>query len=89
MNVIYKQILEIVKEQIIQVPNGAQFLDVKTQRNQLCIWFLCDPENNKEERIILIYGTGNPGVLDVSEIDYLGTTLTDNDSYVWHVFEKL
>ncbi len=85
MYTIWKQTLELKKEQIIEIPFDSKFLVAKLQNNQITIWFHCYSENKLEERTILIYGTGHE-VLKESEMDYLGTII--QDSFIWHIFEK-
>ena len=90
MNTIHKQILDLIPNQIIQVPKNSTFLDTKNQKENLSIWYICNPnEAETEDREILIFGTGNDSVPEDTELDYLGTILMENDNLVWHIFEKL
>lgn len=84
---IFKYPLEITDEQTIEMPVNARILTVKTQGNQICLWALVTPDHTLEKRKIRIYGTGHP--VDMENIIYIGTTMTEGENFVWHVFEVI
>ena len=82
---IWKYPIEATGEQILEVPKGAIFLTVQTQRGTPQIWALCEPDEPKERRMIAMYGTGhlipsNPG-------KYIGTFQIGDGKLVFHIFE--
>ena len=84
---IWKFQLETVDEQSLLMPKGANILTVQTQNEIPCLWALVDPEGNKEERIIEIFGAGNP-VNDEIDRRYIGTYQSMRGSFIGHVFER-
>lgn len=91
MNTIYKYPFEVTGVQGISMPFGAEILTVQTQRDQICLWALVDAEAPMvEEREFVVFGTGHPISDDLKDrLKYIGTTMTGNGSFVWHVFEYL
>lgn len=81
---IYKYTLEIISDQIVNMPQGAWILSVANQGGKLCLWAMVDTDMDTVPRHIEIIGTGNP----VSEEDrwFIGTVVLSQ--FVWHVFEK-
>lgn len=86
MKTIWKYQLEIVGEQSIQLPEGAEILSAQVQCESLCLWALVTPANPIQRRIIEIIGTGHP--LDESERKYISTVQADGGDLVRHIFEK-
>jgi hypothetical protein len=88
MRTIFKHVLQITDTQYVMLPKGAAILSVGEQRNAVCVWFVCDSDNQLTERHRFdIYGTGNP----MPEGDlgaFLGTVLTHDQNLVWHVFHN-
>jgi hypothetical protein len=72
----------------IDMPKGAKVLSVKSQYNQLCIWALVDPVAVKETRFFEVHGTGYR-INSSPNLKYVGTALIENDSLVFHVFERI
>lgn len=65
-----------------EMPEGAEFLHLAKQGEEVCAWFLLVPENKKEVRKFRLYGTGHE--IPMSE-RYLGTV--HSPLFVWHLFE--
>lgn len=82
---IYKYPLETTDEQKIEMPKGANILTVQVQNGTPCLWALVNPENRPEQRIISIFGTGNP--IKPANIVYIGTYQLMEGKLVLHVFE--
>lgn len=85
MNVIYKYPLEITEQQIFILPKDSDILDVQFQDGDLCLWALVNTDNDTEQRVIRIFGTGWP-------IDMYGSprhiSTVQKDGLVWHIFES-
>lgn len=80
---IYKQTLKIHIEQFIQLQIGSEILSVQEQYGLICLWYRCDTENQNKQRLIHIYGTGQP-CDDSLQFRFIGTVQIG--SFVWHVF---
>jgi hypothetical protein len=70
------------------MPQGAKVLSAKSQYNQLYIWALVDPDAPKEKRFFQVHGTGHR-INNSENLKYVGTALIENDSLVFHVFERV
>jgi len=89
MRTIWKFKIQTIDEQQIAMPFGAQILCVQIQNAEPYIWALIeDDSNQREERWIEVFGTGNP-IGNASERKYIGTYQLDNGNLVFHVFEYL
>lgn len=82
-SVIWKYPLQVVDQQMIRMPEGAEILSVHLQDGVPCLWVAVDPTLASEERTIWIVGTGNPAD-DVANQKFIGTVVMD--FLVWHVF---
>lgn len=85
-HVVWKAPLKMENEQFVKMRTNARILTVAMQGETPCIWFLCDPARDPEERIIRIAGTGHP--IDpawtyISSFQMLGGQL------VFHAFEAV
>lgn len=67
----------------VEVPKGTEFLTAREQNDQICVWFLCDPDAPKEARTLEICGTGSAG----SDGRYLGSCHLRGGAFIFHVFE--
>lgn len=90
MRTIWKNKLEAIDKQTIQLPLGAEILSVQTQNGKPCLWATVDTDEFTEPRTIEIFGTGNPippgpGIERV----FIGTFQIDGGSFVGHVFERI
>jgi len=90
MKAIWKFPLDTTDTQEIQMPVNINFLDIQMQYETPCLWGLVDTEAQKENRIIKIFGTGNPIPDDFYLINwtYLGTyqIMKNSSPFVFHVF---
>ena len=83
---IWKYPLAMVSEQQISVPEGAEFLSVHPQREEICVWALVYPASPKVKRGIRIIGTGHE--FNETELGrYIGTVHMRDGTLVLHVFE--
>lgn len=73
----------------IQMPVGAQILDVQTQHGEPVMWALVDPEAPKEERSFQVYGTGwdIEKAKEGEQRKYIGTYQMQGGALVFHLFE--
>lgn len=83
MKTIWK--FQLVGEQPVEMPIGAQILTLGVQFEFPCLWALVDPTARKEWRHFKLYATGaampaEPGV-------YRGTLGLKGGGLVVHVFE--
>ena len=84
---IWKFCLKTTDLQSVKMPKGAEILHVNSQFNNLKIWALVDPEQEREERFFEIFGTGHTVDMDADR-KYLGTYQLHEGSLVFHVFER-
>ena len=82
---IWKYPLEVVPQQILEMPFGSKILTVQVQQEIPCIWALVNPEIYLDNREIRIVGTGHK--FDDPLFKYIGTFQQLDGSLVWHVFE--
>lgn len=85
MKTIYKYPLAIKDQQTIKMPNDAVILAADQQDGELFLWARVNRNNDTEDRVFNIYGTGH----EVNEYDlvFIDTVLMPN-GLVWHVFEN-
>ena len=77
--------LESIGLQTIEMPRGAQILDVQVQRNEAQLWALCDESTLTENRHIAIYMTGQALLNDPGR--YIATFQMNDGELVFHAFE--
>lgn len=83
MKTIWK--FEVTDEPIV-MPERAQILKVGYQFVTLCLWALVDPAKPKQQRRIVVLGTG----FEREDAEMEGLTYIDtvfDGSFVWHVFD--
>ena len=82
---IWKYPLIITDRQTIPVPVFSTPLSVQFQQGVLCLWVEVDPDIELEQRMIHVYGTGNPMATKVIQ-QYVGTAQEPDRQLVWHVY---
>lgn len=82
---IHKYPIGITSRQTVEMPENAKILCVQMQDETPTLWAAVIPAAIRERRTIEIFGTGHP--IDEAEREYIGTV--QDESYVWHVFERL
>lgn len=92
MKTIYKYPIQVITENLVIMPEGAEILTVQTQKGIPCIWALVDKkQENKETKIIEVFGTGH----DIHDLmhgqtrKYIGTFQLHQGELIFHVFEVL
>jgi hypothetical protein len=89
LNTIWKVEIPVEDEIKLQMPEGAEILDVQTQHETPCLWFACNPANKLVERHFRLIGTGHH-YYDYEQMKYIGTFQITNltlGTFVGHVFE--
>jgi len=87
---IWKYELETVDVQKFQMPEKAEILTVQVQKGVPCLYVLVNPNFvvEKEERTIVIYGTGHQ-IPQTGNRKYIVTYQLLDVSFVGHVFELI
>ena len=86
MNVIHKQVLSIVDEQIVRLPVGSAPLTCQMQGGALCLWYARAVGSIEEEDVTFyVIGTGNE-FPDTFPGKYFCTV--QDGALVWHIFIK-
>lgn len=86
MKAVWKYPLPIIDNVEISIPKGSKILCVKTQKNDLCLWALVNPDENETESVKLrIAGTGHP--IEEENLEYIDTVLMYEDNFVIHIFK--
>lgn len=86
MKAIWKYPLPIIDNVEISLPKDSKILCVKTQKNDLCLWALVNPDENETESVKLrIAGTGHP--IEEENLEYIDTVLMYEDNFVIHIFK--
>jgi len=83
---IWKFPIENSGVQIIEMPTGAQIINVGIQNEILCMWAVVNPETETESRHFEIYGTGHPMRAEIRK-EFIGTYYLKGGAYVFHIFE--
>lgn len=84
MKKIYKYILPITDNPVIQVPKDAILLDIQVQNDIVVCWLIVNTESYLVDIIFKIYGTGSE--INTDKLLYLKTVKTHNDKLIWHIF---
>lgn len=88
MLTIYKYELEITGSQWLEMPQHAEILCVKTQRNKICAWARVNTERDLFQRRIIIVGTGSPMMKnDFIYYKYIDTVELSGGDLIFHIFE--
>jgi hypothetical protein len=86
MKKIFKYPLEIMDQQTVAFPDGAEILSAGLDaQGKLCIWARVDPEAKSLPRQVFIVGTGNP-YPDEKNLVFIASVL--QTPFVWHIFFK-
>lgn len=84
METIWKFPLEVADTQYIEVPRGARFLSVNTQRGTPCIWAQVDTDKPQDSVLVVIHGTGHN--VKKPDMKFVGTFMLHDGAFVGHVF---
>ncbi len=87
--VIFKYSLGKQERQSVELPKGAEILSIQTQLDVIQLWAFVDSDNEREEREIEIFGTGNPIPYEKGfERRYISTFQVYGGHFVFHAFER-
>lgn len=70
---------------MLAMPIGARILSVQTQQEEIRLWALVDPAEDREARRFLVVATGQ--AFDRCGKTYLGTVQTGGGVRVFHIWE--
>ena len=90
MNTIWKYELKFEAIIRLQVPKDAEILTLQRDHktNKPCVWIMVNTENEKEERLFELFGTGHGIKWDMGvDRKYIGTYQYQKGEFVGHVFE--
>lgn len=73
---------------LLSLPAGAEILSVQTQNGEPQLWAVCDTDAVREDRILRIFGTGQP-LPPYTELNFIDTFQLQGGALVFHVFEEL
>lgn len=85
---IYKYPLEVKEINEIEFPGPAEILSLHVQHNVPTMWVAVDTGGPSALRRFRIFGTGEL-MDDPDKYLYVGTVLTEDGDFVWHVFEEI
>jgi len=88
MDTIYKFELDVIDNQIVSLPGGAQILSIQEQNGKPFMWAKVDNEAPYETRKFATVGTGNPIHFEKSS-PFVATYQLMEGALVFHVFEIL
>ena len=82
MKTIWK--FKIGQDTVLSLPKGSEVLSVAEQFGDVNMWFLVDPNAEKETRRFTLHGTGH----DVHDnVKFLGTVCLMEGNFILHAFE--
>jgi hypothetical protein len=88
MRVVHKFPLLMERATELEIPLGAQLLHAAWQQGAPTLWFLVDPTQGKERRLFVIVATGETLHYREGSLAFVGTVLTPDGRFVWHIFER-
>lgn len=83
---IYKYPIDVLDEQEVLMPHGANILSIQWQRGELMLWALVQPINLRSPRKIVMLGTGHD-FWNSEDFDYITTIQQNDGDLIWHIFE--
>lgn len=86
MKTIYKYAVPATDAFVLELPRGAKFLSVQTQRGEPQSWWLVDPRRPADPRRLRVYGTGHR-IETSATLEFLGTFQLSGGEFVFHLFE--
>jgi hypothetical protein len=80
--------MALMPSQSVSLPEKAEILSIQFQRDDLCMWYKCDPHTTiREERYIHIYATGAQTLPDNGDERYITTVQQNDGEFIWHIYE--
>lgn len=87
MITIHKQVLKLAQIQSIYVPLNSEFLCTKMQYGDICLWYKCNTDEKYVHVDIDIFGTGTE-IENNEDLVYIDTVISNEGSFVWHIFRR-
>jgi hypothetical protein len=84
--IIYKYVVPIADNFIIQMPLGAEILTFQSQYDVPTLWAAVWKNSSIEDRKFSIIGTGHEIDMDMVK-KFIGTIQMMKGNLVWHLFE--
>lgn len=89
MLTVHKYPLQMLGEEILALPQGAQILHVAEQHGSMQLWALVNPEQAQtEDRVIRVAGTGHPIDDRRGRLVFINTFMMRGGALVFHAFER-
>ncbi len=82
---IWKFPIELIDEQDVKMPLGAEILTIQWQGSQLCLWAKVLPERDLVSRRIIVHGTGHP--MPRHDARYIATVQAHGGALIFHAFD--
>jgi hypothetical protein len=86
MKAVYKYDLSIDDYVTIKLPRGAKVLTAQVQHGDIKLWAFVNTEEELEDRLFRIVGTGHP-LQNARFLNYIATVQLMAGPLVFHVFE--
>lgn len=84
---VWKYQLQMAQHQLVELPRVYRPLKLGMQGDRLCLWIMVDPTTQKVKRDVMIFGTGHQIASHVAnDADFVGSVITPDGQFVWHVF---
>lgn len=87
LETIWKTVLPVQDDIELELPKDAKILTVQVQHGDPCLWYACDPNNEKVTRVFRLAGTGH-AITNGGELEYIGTFQLAGGAFVGHLFER-
>ena len=82
---IYKYVLKLAENQAVNIHNNYKLLDIQIQNGCICLWAIVNANEPMVNVDIVMCGTGHE-LTESKKLNYISTV--QQDSYVWHFFER-
>ncbi len=69
---------------IVAMPNNPKILSAGNQNEQVMVWADVEEDNQLEDHLFFIRGTGHP--MHSQESTFIDTVIVAGGSLVWHIF---
>jgi glutamine cyclotransferase len=86
MRAVYKYPLSLGEVFALELPEGAEILNVLSQRGDAFLYALVDPDAPAEEVSFRLAATGDP-ISEANELKYVDTFQLRDGGLVYHLFE--
>lgn len=84
---VIKYIIKLTDYFTLQLPLNAKILCCQTQKENPCLWILCDPEAELEDRNFRLAGTGHSIDEDILDLIFIDSFQIYDGMQIYHLFE--